>query len=63
MKTIGQFLDQSKRPVYSVGPNAAVREALELMAKHNIGALLVLDNESPRVSWRPVGLSQTDMTA
>jgi CBS domain-containing protein len=41
MKTIGQFLDQSKRPVYSVGPNATVREALELMAKHNIGALLV----------------------
>ena len=21
------------------------------------------DGESPRVSWRPVGLSQTDMTA
>jgi CBS domain-containing protein len=45
MKTIGQFLDQSKRPVYSVGPNATVREALELMAKHNIGALLVLDDD------------------
>ena len=29
MKTIGQFLDQSKRPIYSVGPNATVREALE----------------------------------
>ena len=45
MKTIGQFLDQSERPVYSVGPNATVREALELMAKHNIGALLVLDDD------------------
>ena len=45
MKTIGQFLDQSKRPVYSVSPNATVREALELMAKHNIGALLVLDDD------------------
>jgi CBS domain-containing protein len=44
MKTIGQFLDQSKRPVYFVGPNATLREALELMAKHNIGALLVLDD-------------------
>jgi CBS domain-containing protein len=42
MKTISQFLDQSKRPVYSVGPNATVREALEIMAQHNIGALLVL---------------------
>ena len=45
MKTIGQFLDQSKRPVYSVSPNATVREALELMAKHNIGTLLVLDDD------------------
>jgi CBS domain-containing protein len=42
MKTISQFLDQSKRPVYSVGPNATVREALEIMAQHNIGAQLVL---------------------
>jgi CBS domain-containing protein len=45
MKTISQFLDQSKRPVYSVGPNATVREALEIMAQHNIGALLVMDSE------------------
>jgi CBS domain-containing protein len=46
MKTISQFLDQSKRPVYSVGPNATVREALEIMAQHNIGALLVMDGET-----------------
>lgn len=46
MKTISQFLDQSKRPVYSVGPNATVREALEIMAQHNIGALLVMDDET-----------------
>ena len=46
MKTISQFLDQSNRPVYSVGPNATVREALELMAQQNIGALLVLDDDS-----------------
>ena len=46
MKTISQFLDQSKRPVYSVGPNATVREALEIMAQHNIGALLVMDGEA-----------------
>ena len=43
MKTISQFLDQSNRSVISVGPNATVREALEIMAQHNIGALLVLD--------------------
>jgi len=46
MKTISQFLDQSKRPVYSVGPNVTVREALEIMAQHNIGALLVMDGET-----------------
>ena len=46
MKTISQFLEQSKRPVYSVGPNATVREALEIMAQHNIGALLVIDGET-----------------
>ena len=46
MKTISQFLEQSKRPVYSVGPNATVREALEIMAQQNIGALLILDDQS-----------------
>jgi CBS domain-containing protein len=46
MKTISQFLDQSKRPIYSVGPNATVREALELMAQHNIGAVLVLEGQT-----------------
>ena len=46
MKTISQFLEQSKRPVYSVGPNATVREALEIMAQYNIGALLVIDGQT-----------------
>ena len=46
MKTISQFLDQSKRLVYSVGPHATVREALEIMAQHNIGALLVLNGQT-----------------
>jgi len=46
MKTISQFLDQSNRPIYSVGPNATIREALEIMAQHNIGALLVMDGET-----------------
>jgi CBS domain-containing protein len=46
MKTISQFLEQSKRPVYSVEPSATVREALEIMAQQNIGALLVLDDHS-----------------
>ena len=46
MKTIHQFLEESKRPVYSVAPSATVREALEIMAQHNIGALLVIDGQT-----------------
>ena len=46
MKTISQFLDQSKKPIYSVVPNATVREALVLMAQHNVGAVLVLEGQT-----------------
>jgi CBS domain-containing protein len=45
MKTISQFLDQSKRPIYSVGPNATVKEALELITQHNIGSILALEGQ------------------
>jgi len=43
MKTIGQFLAGHARSVCSVAPTSTVREALELMAKENIGAVLVQD--------------------
>ena len=43
MKTMGHFLADNKRPIYSDRPDATVREALELMAQKNIGALLVID--------------------
>lgn len=46
MKTISQFLKQSNRSIYAVTPTTTVREALEEMAKHNIGALLVLDGSN-----------------
>ena len=46
MKTIRQFLDHSHRSLYSVRPSATVREALEIMAQHNIGALLVLEGSA-----------------
>ena len=45
MKTIGQFLDQSQRAIYFVSPDDTVREALEVMALHNIRALLVLKEQ------------------
>ena len=43
MKTMGLFLAEDQRLVHSIRPDATVREALELMAKKNIGALLVMD--------------------
>ena len=46
MKTMGHFLADNNRQIYSVRPDATVREALELMAQKNIGALLVLDGET-----------------
>jgi len=45
MKTISQFLDYSQRAIYSVSPDDTVRQALEAMALHNIGALLVLKEQ------------------
>jgi CBS domain-containing protein len=46
MKTMGHFLADNNRQIYSVRPDATVREALELMAQKNIGALLVMDGET-----------------
>ena len=46
MKTMGHFLADNNRQIYSVSPDTTVREALELMAQKNIGALLVLDGET-----------------
>ncbi len=43
---MGHFLADNNRQIYSVRPDATVREALELMAQKNIGALLVLDGEA-----------------
>ena len=45
MKNIGQFLAQHIRTIYSVSPQFTVRQALELMAEKNIGALLVLEEK------------------
>jgi CBS domain-containing protein len=42
MRTVGEFLQDRKGPMHSIEPYHTVREALELMAQHNIGALLVM---------------------
>jgi CBS domain-containing protein len=42
MKTLKQLLDQRPRAPLSVAPDDSVFSALELMAKHDIGAVLVM---------------------
>ncbi len=47
MKTVGEILDQKGHEVWSIGPDASVFEALELMAEKNIGAVLVIEGGKP----------------
>lgn len=42
MTTVRDMIRNKGREVFSIAPNASVFEALEMMAKHNIGALLVM---------------------
>ena len=46
MRNVGEFLQDHRGPIWSIQPDQTVREALELMAEHNIGALLVQEGES-----------------
>jgi CBS domain-containing protein len=43
MKTIRQLLQAKGNEIFSIGPDARVFEALELMAQKDVGALLVMD--------------------
>lgn len=43
MKSLKQLLDAKGSQVHSIGPEAKVIEALQLMAQKDIGALVVLD--------------------
>jgi CBS domain-containing protein len=43
MKNLKQLLDMKGGQVYSIRPDAKVIEALQLMAKKDVGALLVMD--------------------
>src|SRR5574343_928606 len=45
MKTLKQMLAEKQRPLAVVAPGDTVFHALNVMAKHDVGALLVLDGE------------------
>ncbi len=45
MKTVQQMLDGKRSQLSSIAPDASVFEALTLMSKLDIGALVVLDGE------------------
>jgi CBS domain-containing protein len=47
MITVGKYLEQKGRQVWSVSPDATVFEALEVMAEKNIGAVLVMEEGQP----------------
>lgn len=50
MKTIRDLLHEKGDEVRTIGPAASVHEALQEMAKHHIGSLVVVDG------GRPIGL-------
>ena len=41
-KTVGQLLDAKGSDVWTIGPDASVYEALELLSDRNVGALVVV---------------------
>ena len=45
MITVKDMLDQKGHTAWTIGPDAKVFEALELMAKKGIGALIVVDKD------------------
>ncbi len=45
MKFVNQLLEDKGHDVWSVGPDAPVYQALELMAEKNCGAVLVLEQD------------------
>lgn len=44
MKTVAELLQSKGQGFFSIGPDASVYEALELMAQEDVGALLVLED-------------------
>lgn len=47
MTTVQQLLDEKGGDVWTVGPDATVYDAISLMADHDVGAVVVVDDSSP----------------
>ena len=46
MTIVRQLLDRKGRAIFSVAPGAPVLEAIRAMAEHQVGALLVMEDET-----------------
>lgn len=45
MKTVKQILENKGEFIYTVNPNLTVYEAIRVMGEHNIGSVLVMEDE------------------
>ena len=45
MKTVNEILEEKGRDVWTIGPDATVREALSRMAERDVGALVVIEGD------------------
>lgn len=45
MKTVAQLLDEKGRDVWTIGPDATVLDALQMLADKGVGALMVVDGD------------------
>ena len=45
MNTIGQLLESKGKDIWSIAPGESVYEALRIMARKDVGAVLVIDKE------------------
>ena len=43
MITVGQFLEENKKPIWALSSNNTVKQALQLMSDKNIGAVVIKD--------------------
>lgn len=45
MSTVKQLLDKKGKALFSVSPETSMKQALQMMAEKNIGALVVMNND------------------